>query len=76
MTAGGLAAPWGRLGEARGAWRHDPDARIANLEGIRDRLTSCIGCGCLSLRACRLFNPGDESAASGAGARLLHRERE
>ncbi|MFX6296376.1 hypothetical protein ABTF71_19360, partial [Acinetobacter baumannii] len=33
--------------------------------------TGCIGCGCLSLRACALYNPGDEVSKTGAGARLL-----
>lgn len=60
---------WARLSAA---WRHDLDSRIAELEAVRDRLTSCIGCGCLSLRACRLFNPDDEMATTGPGARLLH----
>lgn len=64
---------WARLSAA---WRGDLDARIAELEDIRDRLTSCIGCGCLSLRSCRLFNPDDEIAAAGPGARLLHDGRE
>jgi MerR family redox-sensitive transcriptional activator SoxR len=58
------------------AWRHDLDSRIAELEDIRDRLTSCIGCGCLSLRSCRLFNPGDAVAADGPGAHLLRREHD
>jgi MerR family redox-sensitive transcriptional activator SoxR len=64
---------WARLSAA---WRHDLDSRIAELEDIRDRLTSCIGCGCLSLRSCRLFNPGDAVAAAGPGAHLLHREHD
>ena len=38
---------------------------------IRDDLASCIGCGCLSLRTCRLFNPVDRAAAAGPGARYL-----
>ena len=44
------------------------DARIAALEAVRGRLTTCIGCGCLSLKTCGLLNPGDEAAALGAGA--------
>jgi MerR family redox-sensitive transcriptional activator SoxR len=59
---------WERL--SRG-WRHDVDERIAELETLRDQLTSCIGCGCLSLRSCALFNPRDRAAAKGAGARYL-----
>jgi MerR family redox-sensitive transcriptional activator SoxR len=59
---------WERLS---GAWRRDLDARIARLEALRDQLTSCIGCGCLSLRSCALFNERDRAAALGAGARYL-----
>ena len=61
-------ADWSKL--ARG-WRSTIDARIAELEGLRDDLGDCIGCGCLSLRSCRLFNPGDRLADSGTGARFL-----
>ena len=39
--------------------------------GLRDQLTSCIGCGCLSLRTCALFNAGDRAAGAGQGARYL-----
>jgi MerR family transcriptional regulator, redox-sensitive transcriptional activator SoxR len=52
-------------------WRHDLDRRIADLEALRDDLTSCIGCGCLSLQTCRLFNTEDAAASRGAGARYL-----
>jgi MerR family transcriptional regulator, redox-sensitive transcriptional activator SoxR len=52
-------------------WRQDLDARIAELSKLRDQLTGCIGCGCLSLRACTLRNPDDALAAEGDGARLL-----
>ena len=61
-------ADWSRL-SAR--WRARLDERIALLEGLRDRLTGCIGCGCLSLRRCALYNPGDRLAADGPGARLI-----
>jgi MerR family redox-sensitive transcriptional activator SoxR len=61
-------ADWARL-SAR--WRARLDARIALLEGLRDNLTGCIGCGCLSLRRCRLYNPQDRVAADGPGPRLL-----
>jgi MerR family redox-sensitive transcriptional activator SoxR len=47
------------------------DERIAELERLRDDLTGCIGCGCLSLRKCSLLNAGDRAAANGAGARYL-----
>jgi MerR family redox-sensitive transcriptional activator SoxR len=59
---------WARLSRA---WRRDVEERIALLERVRDDLGSCIGCGCLSLRACRLFNPVDRAARSGPGARYL-----
>jgi MerR family redox-sensitive transcriptional activator SoxR len=43
-------------------------SRIETLEAIRGRLTTCIGCGCLSLKTCGLLNPSDEAAAAGPGA--------
>jgi MerR family transcriptional regulator, redox-sensitive transcriptional activator SoxR len=61
-------ADWTRLSRS---WRPRIDAEIAALEALRDRLTSCIGCGCLSLRRCALSNPGDVVAARGPGARHL-----
>src|SRR6266498_2247841 len=57
-------ADWARLSRA---WRTRLDARIALLQRLRDTLTGCIGCGCLSLQRCQLYNPGDELAASGPG---------
>lgn len=61
---------WQRLSSS---WRRDLDRRIATLEALRGRLTTCIGCGCLSLKTCALLNPEDEAAASGSGAHyLLH----
>ena len=59
---------WRRLSTA---WRPMLDERIRLLEGLRDELDSCIGCGCLSLERCRLRNPGDRAADSGTGARYL-----
>jgi MerR family redox-sensitive transcriptional activator SoxR len=59
---------WERLSRS---WRAELDERIATLEGIRGRLTGCIGCGCLSLRRCTLLNPGDEAAHDGPGAHYL-----
>jgi MerR family redox-sensitive transcriptional activator SoxR len=47
------------------------DARIAILERTRDRLDGCIGCGCLSLETCALYNPDDRAARGGAGPRFL-----
>jgi MerR family redox-sensitive transcriptional activator SoxR len=57
-------ADWARL-SAR--WRARLDERIELLERLRDRLTGCIGCGCLSLRRCLLNNPKDALAARGPG---------
>ena len=53
------------------AWRVDLDRRITQLQDLRDRLTGCIGCGCLSLRLCRLMNPGDILGGEGPGPRKL-----
>ena len=63
-------ADWERLSRT---WRARLDERISELEQLRDDLTSCIGCGCLSLRTCALFNTGDELAAQGPGPRRLSR---
>ena len=51
--------------------RETLDSRIALLERTRDRLDGCIGCGCLSLEACALYNPGDRAARAGPGPRFL-----
>jgi len=61
-------ADWARLSAS---WRPRLDEQIAVLERLRDELTSCIGCGCLSLRECSLYNPDDRAAASGSGPRYL-----
>ena len=53
------------------SWRPLLDARIRLLEGLRDDLDGCIGCGCLSLETCRLRNPGDAAGAFGPGPRYL-----
>ncbi|MET1109892.1 MAG: redox-sensitive transcriptional activator SoxR [Allosphingosinicella sp.] len=47
------------------------DQRIALLERTRDRLDGCIGCGCLSLETCALYNPGDRAGRAGPGPRFL-----
>ena len=52
-------------------WRDRLDEQISALTELRDGLSSCIGCGCLSLGRCALFNPGDAAAAEGPGARRL-----
>ena len=62
---------WERL--SRG-WRTEIDQRIASLQALRNRLTTCIGCGCLSIDRCTLLNPDDEAAVFGPGAHYLHRD--
>jgi MerR family redox-sensitive transcriptional activator SoxR len=62
------ARDWARLSRT---WRPRLDEQIAMLISLRDQLTSCIGCGCLSLRACALYNPDDGAAALGTGPRYL-----
>jgi MerR family transcriptional regulator, redox-sensitive transcriptional activator SoxR len=59
---------WERLSNR---WRNDLDARIETLQALRERLTTCIGCGCLSIDRCELLNPDDEAAAKGTGAHYL-----
>ena len=59
---------WARLSAA---WRDDLDNRISQLQHLRDRLTGCIGCGCLSLTTCQLANPDDILGRDGPGARNL-----
>jgi MerR family transcriptional regulator, redox-sensitive transcriptional activator SoxR len=59
---------WARLSAA---WRDDLDSRIAQLQRLRDSLTGCIGCGCLSLDTCKLANPDDRLGNDGPGARNL-----
>jgi len=61
-------AEWAQLSER---WRDDLDARIEQLIRLRDDLTSCIGCGCLSLDRCYLANPRDRLGEQGPGPRLL-----
>ena len=55
---------WERLSNR---WRDDLDARIETLQALRDRLTTCIGCGCLSIDKCDLLNPDDEAAQPAPG---------
>src|SRR6478609_7022077 len=61
-------ADWTRLSKA---WRGRLDEQIEALRAMRDGLDSCIGCGCLSLKRCGLYNPRDRVAKDGSGARLL-----
>jgi len=55
---------WARLSAT---WQERIDARIAELQRMRDGLTECIGCGCLSLDRCQFANPGDRAARRGPG---------
>jgi MerR family redox-sensitive transcriptional activator SoxR len=61
-------ADWTRLSSS---WRSRLDEQIRLLESLRDDLDSCIGCGCLSLDRCALYNPGDVAGRLGSGARYL-----
>jgi MerR family redox-sensitive transcriptional activator SoxR len=65
-------ADWTRLSRA---WRVRLDAQIALMQRLRDQLDGCIGCGCLSLKSCALYNASDELAADGPGAVRLLRPR-
>ena len=61
-------ADWAVLSRS---WNGLLRSRIQELETLQTRLTSCIGCGCLSLKTCGLLNPDDRAAARGSGARYL-----
>jgi MerR family redox-sensitive transcriptional activator SoxR len=62
------AGDWKKLSSV---WRELLDERIEQLTRLRSSLSECIGCGCLSLKACPLRNPGDALAEEGCGPRLL-----
>ncbi len=66
------AADWSRLASR---WQPLLDARIAALTALRDQLGACIGCGCLSLQRCKLYNPADVAALQGPGPRYLMGDR-
>jgi len=59
---------WARLARS---WQPVLDERIAMLEAMKEKLDGCIGCGCLSLDTCALYNPDDVAADRGAGPRFL-----
>ena len=61
-------ADWAKSGSD---FRDEIDARIERLVALRDKLDGCIGCGCLSLDTCALYNPGDRAARHGKGPRYL-----
>ena len=67
-TRAPTSTDWERLSSS---WRQRIDDEIAHLERIRDKLTNCIGCGCLSLDVCELYNAGDAAEALGEGPRYL-----
>lgn len=62
------AEDWNRFSAQ---WKQELDDRIEKMTRLRDQLTDCIGCGCLSLKRCRLRNPWDELSEQGPGPRLL-----
>ena len=61
-------ADWTRISKT---FRRDIDDRIAALTVLRDKLDGCIGCGCLSLQSCALYNPADVAAKNGRGPQYL-----
>jgi MerR family redox-sensitive transcriptional activator SoxR len=63
---------WERLSKR---WASTLDNRIVEMQRLRDNLDTCIGCGCLSLKSCGLFNPDDLAAQQGSGPRYLLQER-
>lgn len=63
------ARDWARLARA---WKPRLDEQIALATRLRDQLEACIGCGCLSLTACRIWNPDDIAATMGPGPNYLH----
>ena len=63
---------WARIGTQ---FRNAIEERITRLESLRDRLDGCIGCGCLSLEACQLYNKEDRAARHGVGPSYLMGDR-
>ncbi|MGO2861592.1 MAG: redox-sensitive transcriptional activator SoxR [Brevibacterium sp.] len=61
-------ADWRRISER---WRTKLEARRKEIERMESELVECIGCGCVSLRSCRVLNPDDELGSDGSGPRLL-----
>lgn len=59
---------WANLSQK---WQHTLDERIQKMQKLRDSLTGCIGCGCLSLKSCPIYNPNDELAIAGPGPVIL-----
>ena len=82
FTISQIAAQLGRLPEGRAPTKADwsrisrefrkhLDLRIERMETLRDKLDACIGCGCLSMKSCQLYNAGDAAARHGRGPRYL-----
>lgn len=65
-------ADWARISRS---FRQELDQKIDTLTRLRDDLDGCIGCGCLSLRSCGLYNPKDTAAGKGTGPRYLMGDR-
>jgi len=61
---------WAKLSSA---WQKQLNARIAYMERLRDSLSGCIGCGCMSLKNCPIHNPDDEMALEGNGPVILNK---
>lgn len=61
-------ADWSKISRR---FRKTLDERIAMMQRMRDRLDGCIGCGCLSLKACQLYNPEDRAYRLGVGPRYV-----
>ena len=64
------AGDWEKLSTS---WQSELNQRIAYLERLRDSLTGCIGCGCLSMKNCPIYNEDDKLAAVGSGPVILER---
>lgn len=64
------AKDWRKLSSA---WKTELDQRIAYLERLRDSLTGCIGCGCLSMKNCPIYNENDHLSVEGSGPVILER---
>jgi len=65
-------ADWTRISRE---FRSHLDRRIARMTALRDKLDACIGCGCLSMKSCQLYNAGDAAASKGRGPRYLLGDR-
>lgn len=63
---------WEKLSKA---WKKDLDERIAYMQRLRDSLDGCIGCGCLSMKSCPIYNPDDALAEQGPGPVILNRKK-